>query len=70
MADKKLLQDKIDDLERKLTHRLKNAQSMEQKIHMQLQSENSHKNELNFWNGKVMTLKRDLEYTNQFSEKM
>jgi hypothetical protein len=37
---------------------------------MQLQSESSHKNELNFWNGKVMTLKRDLEYTNQFSEKM
>lgn len=36
MADKKLLQDKIDDLERKLTLRLKNEQSMEQKMHMQL----------------------------------
>ena len=39
-------------------------------MHMQLQAENSHKNELNFWNGKVMTLKRDLEYTQQFGEKM
>ena len=37
---------------------------------MQIQAENSHKNELNFWNGKVMTLKRDLEYATTFSEKM
>lgn len=34
------------------------------------QSENSQKNELNFWNGKVATLRRDLEYQQVFAEKM
>ena len=61
---------KIDELERTLTARLKDIQSLEGKIHMQLQAENSSKNELNFWNGKVATLRRDLEYQSTFSENM
>lgn len=69
-ADRQILQDKIDDLERKLTTRMKENQSLEQKIHMQLQSESSQKNELNFWNGKVSTLRRDLEYQQTFAENM
>ena len=35
---------------------------------MLCQAENSQKNELNFWNGKVSTLRRDLEYQQTFSE--
>jgi hypothetical protein len=35
---------------------------------MLCQSENSQKNELNFWNGKVSTLRRDLEYQQTFNE--
>jgi hypothetical protein len=37
---------------------------------MQLQAESSQKNELNFWNGKVATLRRDLEYQTTFGENM
>lgn len=69
-ADRAQLQEKIDDLERKLTMRLKEVKSLEGKIHMQIQAENSQKNELNFWNGKVATLRRDLEYQSTFSENM
>lgn len=68
MAEKKQLQDKINDLELKLTNRIKEVKSLEQKIHMLCQSENSQKNELNFWNGKVSTLRRDLEYQQTFAE--
>jgi len=57
-----MLQNKIEDLEKKLTNRMLEVQSLEQKIHMLCQAENSQKNELNFWNGKVATLRRDLEY--------
>lgn len=35
---------------------------------MLCQAENSQKNELNFWNGKVSTLRRDLEYQQTFAE--
>ena len=34
------------------------------------QQDNSLKNEINFWNGKVSTLKRDLEFQQTFSENM
>ena len=61
-ADRKMLQDKIYDLEKKLSNRYQEVQSLEQKIHMLCQAESSQKNELNFWNGKVTTLRRDLEY--------
>jgi len=61
-ADRRMLQNKIDDLEKKLTNRIHEVQSLEQKIHMLCQAEGSQKNELNFWNGKVATLRRDLEY--------
>ena len=63
-----MLQQKIDDIERKLTNRIQEVQSLEQKIHMLCQSESSQKNELNFWNGKVSTLKRDLDYYQTFAE--
>jgi len=69
-ADRKQLIDKINDLETKLTLRQKTIQSLENKIHMQVQAESSTKNELNFWNGKVATLRRDLEYQQTFAENM
>lgn len=64
------MQEKISDLERKLTVRTSEITKLENKIHILLQAEGSQKNELNFWNGKVSTLKRDLEYQQTFSEKM
>jgi len=69
-ADRKVMQEKVSDLERKLTVRTNEIAKLENKIHMLLQGESSQKNELNFWNGKVSTLKRDLEYQQTFSEKM
>ena len=69
-ADRKMLRDKIDDLERKLTNQMTTNQSLQQKIHMLLQQEGAQKNELNFWNGKVTTMRRDLENQHQFSESL
>ena len=37
---------------------------------MMVQAETSQKNELNFFHGKVQTLRRDLEYQQTFSENM
>jgi hypothetical protein len=40
-ADRKMLQNKINDLEKKLTFQIRESQSLEQKIHMLTQAEGS-----------------------------
>lgn len=40
-ADRQVLMEKIDDLERKLTNRIKETQQLEQKIHILMQNEQS-----------------------------
>jgi len=57
-----VLQERITELERQLKGKMKEIGSLENKIHVVLQAEGSTKNEINFWNGKVSTLKRDLEF--------
>jgi regulator of replication initiation timing len=69
-ADRQMLMEKIDDLEAKLTNRHREIQSQQQKIHMLTQGESALKNELNFWNGKVTTLRRDSESLQTFAETM
>lgn len=69
-ADRQMLMEKIDDLEAKLTNRHREIQSQQQKIHMLTQGESALKNELNFWNGKVTTLRRDSESLQTFAENM
>ena len=69
-ADKQMLLEKIGQLEGKLQDRMREIQSQQQKVHMLTQSESSMKNELNFWNGKVTTLRRDSESLQTFAEKM
>lgn len=49
---------------------MKEIQSLENKIHILVQAEGSTKNEINFWNGKVSTLKRDLDFQQSFNEKI
>jgi len=66
-ADRRVLQEKIDDLEGRLTARFGEIKSL-QKIHMLTEAENNRKNEINFFNGKVSTLRRDLEYQQTFAE--
>jgi len=65
-----MLMEKIDDMEVKLSNRMREVQSQQQKVHMLTQSETSLKNELNFWNGKVTTLRRDSESLQTFAENM
>ena len=67
-ADRRMLQDKISDLERKLNQKMKDAQQLEHQISIMNQQDNSKQNEINFWNGKVSTLKRDLEFQSTFTE--
>ena len=53
-----------------MSNRIREVQGLEQKIHILMQNEQSQKNELNFWNGKVTTLRRDAEYQQIFAENM
>lgn len=69
-ADRNILMQKLDDLEAKLSNKIREAQQLEQKIHILVQSESAQKNELNFWNGKVATLRRDAEYQQIFAENL
>jgi hypothetical protein len=68
-ADRKVLQERIGILEKNLAGKVNENKTLENKIHILIQAEGSTKNEINFWNGKVSTLKRDLEFQQNFNEK-
>ena len=45
-------------------------EELEHLISMNNQTDEQKQNELNFWNGKVNNMRRDLEYQQQFSQNM
>ena len=61
-ADKKMLIDRIAELEAEVRKREERLQQAEQKLERMEQQATQFKNEINFLNGKCSTLKRDLEY--------
>ena len=61
-ADKRALLDRIADLEEVIRNKDLERQDLEQKINLFDQSAQQQRNEINFWNGKCSTLRRDVEY--------
>jgi hypothetical protein len=61
-ADKKAFLDRINDLEALMAHKNEESQELESKFALLEQSSVQYRNEINFWNGKCSTLKRDLDY--------
>lgn len=45
-------------------------EELEHLISLNSQTDEQKQNELNFWNGKVNNMRRDLEYQQQFSQNM
>lgn len=65
-----MLEEQIDDLHKQLDDQKAEVRAFKQKLHTQSVAENSQKSEINFYNGKVGTLKRDLAHAQQFTENL
>lgn len=61
-ADKRALTERIQELESVLRQRDFDKQELEAKVNLLEQSAGQYRNEINFWNGKCSTLRRDVEY--------
>ncbi len=61
-ADKRALTERIQELESVLRQRDFDKQELEAKLNLLEQSAGQYRNEINFWNGKCSTLRRDVEY--------
>jgi len=66
-ADKKAFNDKIVELEVLLAEREKQRAEVQHRLHMLELSSTQYRDEINFWNGKCTTLKRDLEYSEKYA---
>ena len=69
-ADKKVLCDKINNLERQVRQKDDLYQELERKLTLAGESDSQQRGELNYWNGKVANMKRDLEFQQTFNEKL
>lgn len=61
-ADKRALVERVQELESALRQRDFDKQEQEAKLALLEQSAGQYRNEINFWNGKCSTLRRDVEY--------
>lgn len=61
-SDKRALQERIAELEAQNAQSSLNHQDLVQKLSLLEQSTVQYRNEINFWNGKCSTLRRDVEY--------
>lgn len=66
-ADREAFVDKVKKLEREIESKEILLRQKEEKERLIKQDIETHKNEINFWNGKCSTLKRDLEYFERYN---
>lgn len=69
-ADKKAFQMKVEELEVTIRERDSQIEMLNDRVHHEKGGSDQHKSELNFWNGKCAMLKRDLEYSERYAEKL
>jgi chromosome segregation ATPase len=69
-ADMNAFKNKVKDMEGIIRQRVHRIEELEHLISMNNQTDEQKQNELNFWNGKVNNMRRDLEYQQQFSQNM
>lgn len=61
-ADKRALTERIEELESAVKEGFAARQDLESKLGLLEQSAAQYRNEINFWNGKCSTMRRDVEY--------
>ena len=69
-ADKKALQDKISVLDHGLKDREERQNDVMKRVTLMEQNDQQQRSELNFWNGKVTNMKRDLDFQQDFNVKL
>jgi len=60
-ADRKALSEKIESLEDTLAFKRKEFEELSSQLSTREETDSMQRNELNFWNGKVTNMRRDLE---------
>jgi len=66
-ADREAFVDKVKKLQREIEIKEIELKQKEEKERLSKQDIEAHRNEINFWNGKCSTLKRDLEYFERYN---
>ena len=61
-ADKQALVDKISELDKDLQEKTEELEQQRQILSHSEQNEKQQRSELNFWNGKVTNMRRDLDF--------
>jgi len=61
-ADKQAMMDRIHDLERMIREKESQSKEMGRRVSLMEQNDQQQRGELNFWNGKVTNMKRDLDF--------
>jgi len=69
-ADKKVLVDRITELEHDLRCAKEEREQLERRFSLLEQSAGSYRNEINYLQGKNTTLKRDLEHQERYISKI
>lgn len=69
-ADKSVLSQRVQELEAILEDRNRKLKELSRQMGLMEANEDQQKNELNFWNGKVTNMKRDMDFQQTFNQKM
>lgn len=69
-ADKTALASRVQELESSLEEKQRKLREVSRRVGLMEANEDQQKNELNFWNGKVTNMKRDMDFQQTFNQKM
>ena len=69
-ADKQALQNRVQSLENELKDKDGQERDVSRRVALMEQNDSQQRNELNFWNGKVNNMKRDLDFQQDFNTKL
>ena len=62
--------DRLHDMEGQLREKEQQAKDMARRVGLMEQNDSQQRGELNFWNGKVTNMKRDLDFHQDFNTKL
>lgn len=69
-ADKAALQERMHKLEDDLKEKSEENKDVERRLAMTEANDSQQRNELNFWNGKVTNMRRDLDFQQEFNTRL
>ena len=69
-ADKAALQERMKKMEQDLTEKESLNSEVERRLALTEANDSHQRNELNFWNGKVTNMRRDLDFQQEFNTKL